>query len=427
MKLVYADVRGRVFDSETLLAVGRTGTAVTELTEEEWIPLPSGAVLAGMPDTKALGYDPEQSKLKALPPTFRAVGALLPQGYTRLYVPAYHKAQDTKPFPLFGYTAVGFRDGVFYVAAHETDRPALWDPTQYTDVQIQTAVNATRSAHPANRVYEQLSTCALTYECVTSRNTFVGKNEGGLPVSSSCNAGCVGCISDQPDEAGFPSPQIRMSFRPSVDEMVEVMVQHLVRSGPSGIISFGQGCEGEPATRGREIAESIVRVRRQVSTGYININTNAGLTHQIKRIVDSGLDLMRVSTISACADHYDAYYQPRGYTLDHVAESTRYAAEHGVLVSLNYLIFPGVSDTPTELDAMIEFIRSTGVRLVQMRNLNIDPDYYLQRVPQRKEEPIGILAMMETLIEECPGLRVGSYTHEPGWFEKPLAQPNGHL
>lgn len=424
MNLVYADARGRVFDSDALLAVGRTGSAVTELTEEEWIPLPRGAVLAGMPDTMALGLDPVESKLKALPSTYRAVGALLPQGYTRLYVPAYHKTKDSKPFPLFGYTAVGFQDGSFFVAAHETDQPAPWDPTQYTDKQIQSAVAETRQLYQENRVYEQLSTCALTYECVTSRNTFVGKNEGGLPVSSSCNAGCVGCISDQPDEAGFPSPQIRMTLRPSVDEMVEVMVRHLARSGPAGIISFGQGCEGEPATRGRELAEAIMRVREQISTGYININTNAGLTHQIKRIVDAGLDLMRVSTISACEDHYDAYYQPRGYTLGNVAESARYASEHGVLVSLNYLIFPGVSDTPTELEAMIEFIRSTGVRLVQLRNLNIDPDYYLQRVPQRQEEPIGILAMMETLIEECPGLRLGSYTHEPGWFDKPLAQPN---
>ena len=49
--------------------------------------------------------------------------------------------------------------------------------------------------------------------------------------------------------------------------------------------------------------------------GYININTNAGLTDHIRGIVDAGLDLMRVSTISALDDHYNAYYKPRAYTL----------------------------------------------------------------------------------------------------------------
>ncbi|MHB1630181.1 MAG: radical SAM protein [Bacilli bacterium] len=416
MNIVYANARGEIFDAPQLHALGRTGRSVTELQREEWMPLPHGASLVSLPDTRALGADPQSGALKAMPPEFQAVGALLPQGYTRLFLPAFHKSDGIPPFPLFGYTAVGFSRGAFYVSAVQSDDPQPWNPEQYDGAAVEQRVVGLETEHPDNRLYRHLATCALRYECVTSRNTFFGRREGAIPASAACNAGCIGCISEQPPDSGFPSPQIRMTLHPTVDEMAELMVVHLQSAGPEGIVSFGQGCEGEPATRGRDIAQAIRRTREAVSTGYININTNAGLTTQIKHIADAGLDLMRVSMISALPDHYGAYYQPRGYSLEQVAESAVYAARRGVIVSLNYLVFPGVSDTPEEMAAMIGFIHKTGIRLVQLRNLNIDPDYYLDRVPTRSGEPVGMLGMIETIAGECPSVRIGSYTHPPSWF-----------
>ena len=168
--------------------------------------------------------------------------------------------------------------------------------------------------------------------------------------------------------------------------------------------------------RGREIAQAITKTREHIETGYINANTNAGMTENVIRVVDAGLDLMRVSTISARHDHYDAYYRPRGYTIDDVRRSAKYASEHGVIVSFNYLVFPGVSDREEEIEAMIDFINDAGVRLVQMRNLNIDPDYYLRLTPSKSTERYGMLGLMEILQKECPGLRIGSYTHTPEWY-----------
>ena len=416
MNIVYANSRGELFDSDLLMAAGRSGEDMTDVTEVEWIALPEGASMVMLPETRALGFD-KAGKVCAMQKEYHAVGALLPQGYTRLYLPAYVKTGDT-PFPLFGYTAVGFDKGTFYVAAHRTDQPSLWDPSQYDDTkEVRAKVQDLIETHPQNRLYDHLQTCAMHYECVTSRNTFFGKQEGALPVSGTCNAGCVGCISEQPDDSGFPSPQTRLTVRPTVEEMADLMITHLTSAGPSGIISFGQGCEGEPMLRGREMAQAIMRTRAAISTGYINANTNAGLTSQVKAVVDAGLDLMRVSTISARDDHYNAYYRPRGYTLKDVEASACYASEHGVIVSLNYLVFPGVTDREEEIEAMIGFISRTGVRLVQMRNLNIDPDYYLNLVPNRNSERFGMLSMMDILKQECPGLRIGSYTHTPNWFD----------
>lgn len=412
-RLLFANQRGEVMNHETLAPAGRTASYLTDVDVAEWIDLPEGATLTWLPGTHVIGVDPHSGQMRRMDDAAYAVGALLPQGFTRILLPGYVKRKDEDTtLPLFGYTAVAWQDGRFIVAAHASDDPEPWNPARVTQPAVEQAVAELLRDHPDNRLYHHLSHCALTYECLTARNTFLGRLEGALPVSSTCNAGCVGCISEQPDDAPFPSPQTRLDFRPTVDEMVDVMMTH-IRSNPDGIISFGQGCEGEPATRWPDIVKAIRVVREQTAAGHININTNAGMTRGIQAIVDAGLDMMRVSTISALAEHYDAYYRPRGYTVGNVAASLRYAADHGVYTSINYLVFPGVTDREEEVEAMAALLRDTGVQLVQMRNLNIDPEYYLSRIPAQQGELLGMLGMMEALRAECPGLVIGSYSHVP--------------
>lgn len=411
MYLVYADEQGNVFDHPSLYGLARSGDMIVEIMEDELIPLPEGATLVGLPCTRPIGMDPDTGEMQALPGDVQAVGALLPQGFTRLCLPGYVKADKEYKLPLFGYSAVVWRDGQFYVTARLSDDPEKWNPLNCDPLELKQGVKRLTSEYPDNRLYEHLSNCALGYECLTASNTFLNRWEGAVPVSYSCNAGCFGCISEQPDDSGFVSPQTRMNFRPRVEELVEVMLEHL--KTPESIISFGQGCEGEPSTQAKLIIDSIRQVRAITDMGYININTNAGLTDHIRGIVDAGLDLMRVSTISALDDHYNAYYRPRGYTLANVEKSLRYATEQGVYTSINYLIFPGVTDREEEVEAMIEFARNTKLKLIQLRNLNIDPESYLELIPKAKGEILGMKQAIEIFQEELPDVVIGSYTHVP--------------
>ncbi|GAB7387875.1 radical SAM protein [Bacillaceae bacterium] len=414
MNLVYADKKGNLYDHPRWTAVGRNGDIVTEILEDELIPLPAGATLVSLPNTHPIAIDKKTGEMKRLSGDYQAVGALLPQGYTRLLLPGYVKTDRAYKLPLFGYTAVVWKDGKFYVAAQRSDEPDKWNPENFPLQEIELQVNALLNAHPENRLYRHLSHCALEYECLTAANTFLRRWEGAVPVSFACNAGCYGCLSEQPPDSGFPAPQTRLQFKPTVDELVEVMLNHLVTA--ESIISFGQGCEGEPATQAALITEAIRRVRQQTDMGYININTNAGLTDHIKAIVDAGLDLMRVSIISAIDEHYNAYYRPRGYDLRNVARSLRYAAERGVYTSINYLVFPGVFDREEEMEAMIDFVRQNGVKRIQLRNLNIDPESYLAMIPKPQGELFGMKRALEIYRAELPGVAIGSYTHVPPRF-----------
>ena len=50
-----------------------------------------------------------------------AVAAILPVGHTRLYLPAFAKNPGAPVLPLFGYTAVAWGRGKFWVAAVRSD------------------------------------------------------------------------------------------------------------------------------------------------------------------------------------------------------------------------------------------------------------------------------------------------------------------
>ncbi|QHW31978.1 radical SAM protein [Paenibacillus rhizovicinus] len=418
MNLVYADEQGNLFDHPDWIALGRSGDMVVELMEDELIPLPDGATMVGLPHTRPIGIHAASGEMRPLPGNYQAVGALLPQGFTRLCIPGYMKTDKAQKLPLFGYSAVVWKDGGFYVAAQKCDDPERWNPLNCDPKELNVGVERLLAKYPENRLYQHLSNCALGYECLTASNTFLQRWEGAVPVSFSCNAGCYGCISEQPDDSGFPAPQTRMNFKPTVQELVDVMMEHL--NAPDSIISFGQGCEGEPSTQARIIIGAMREVRSRTSMGYININTNAGLTDHIRGIVDAGLNLMRVSTISALDDHYNAYYKPRGYTLANVEKSLRYATDKGVYTSINYLIFPGVTDREEEIEAMLGFVKRTGLKLIQMRNLNIDPESYLELIPKAQGEIYGMKQMLEIFADELPDVVIGSYTHVP---PAPLKQP----
>lgn len=409
--LLYANQAGEFFDHQWR-AVGRAGDRYVEIIDEDVIPLPPGAGLVLVPgghpiglnrrgDFKLLQEDPQQGG------AVYAVGATLPQGYTRTLLPAYRR-QTKEPLPLLGYAAVVAQGEKLFVAAQRTDKLKKWHPKYYCTADLPTLIKNRRAQHPENRILEHLAHCALEYQCFTAQNIFYKRWEGGIPASPICNAACLGCISKQPAEC-CPSPQNRISFRPTVQELVEVGVEHL-QTAEDAIISFGQGCEGEPSLAADTIAPAIKGMRAATPRGTININSNAGYTEGLKQIIDAGLDSMRVSTISATPGIYNAYYQPKNYSLEDVTATIKYAKQNNVFVSLNLLTLPGLTDRESETERLISWIEQTGVDMIQIRNLNIDPDMLFAKLPIQDEDFYGIPQFISILQQQLPTVQIGNYS-----------------
>ena len=402
---LYADETGEIFFASGMAGAAMLGNDVVRLSEDALIPLPDSADLMFLPERSALGYD-RNGTLRTLPG--RAVAAILPMGYTRLLLPAFQKEKTAAMLPLFGYTAVALRKGRLFAAARYTDRNDKWEPARYNTQELPKRIRRVKKELAGNRIVNHLANCSLEWHCCTAQNLFYHRWEAGLPVSPVCNANCIGCISLQPAEC-CPSPQSRIVFRPTAEEVAAVGIYHL-SSAPDAIVSFGQGCEGEPSLAADIIADSIRRMRAATSRGQININTNAGFTEGIRKIVDAGLDTMRVSIISAREESYRAYYRA-SYSLENVRASIRYAREHGVYVSLNMLCFPGFNDREEEIAAWTDFFRALPVPMIQVRNLNMDPDAFWAAMPPAEGKMIGTLEFLKTLHKIFPDMVIGSFSH----------------
>src|SRR5205823_6260248 len=273
-----------------------------------------------LPGRRPLGLDPRSGSVVELREMnigrrmakVSAVGAVLPPGWTRLSLPAYRTSPVAPVLPQWAYTAAAWDNDRGHVAyALHTDRRTHWDPATHSTEELPRLVS-NRLRRDDNALLRQLARCALEWRCFTAQNTFYGRDEGAIPASVGCNARCVGCISEQPEE-GPPSSHERMDEPPGAREMAEIGATHLASASGRTMVSFGQGCEGEPLTRGDAIAQAIGLIRARTGRGSININTNGSLPDRLAGLIDAGLDACRISLNSAHGPLYEAYYRPVGY------------------------------------------------------------------------------------------------------------------
>lgn len=396
---------GQVEDVPGLQGVARVGTTLRRPRAEELIPLPEDAQLQFLPQRWALGQTPDGQTvlLDGL-----AVAVRLPVGYTRTLLPAFEVEEETEGYlPFFGYTAVFAQGDDLVCAAVRTEVNPLWAPGSYHGDELERRIDDLQARFPENRILQQLEICARDYGCYNAQNIFMHRWEGAVTVSPACNAQCRGCISLQPDELP-PSPQERFHFRPSLEEIVELGRHHL--TSPDAMYSFGQGCEGEPLLAGDLIANAVAQLAPLPNRGTIHLNSNASLPDKVAKIVEAGLDSMRVSTNSVLPRVYEAYYQPKRYRFEALVESIKLAREAGVFVSLNLLMMPGWIDREEEVEALVSFVNDLDVNMIQLRTLNIDPDLYQAHVPLPEGEPIGIPAFIAKLRRDCPGLTLGNHS-----------------
>ncbi len=342
-----------------------------------------------------------------------AVGATLPPGFTRTLLPAAAPpplATLAAPvLPQWAYTAAAQGpDGPVAWALH-TDRRHHWDPARHSTPDLPRRVEE-RLARADNPVYRQLARCALSWSCFTAQNTFYGRDEGAIPSSAACNARCVGCLSETADGMP-PSSHERILRAPTAEEMAEVGAEHLARATGRTMVSFGQGCEGEPLLRWKEIARAIRLMRARTGRGSLNVNTNGSLPDALAALAEAGLDAVRVSLNSASPDLYAAYYRPARYGLADVERSMRVAREKGLYLAVNLLVFPGVTDREEEVDRLVALVRRVGADQVQARSLAMDPDVYWDIARDRggRGRALGIPALLRALRGARAGLVVGNF------------------
>ena len=407
--LVFSDSKGKIYYHPYLRMVGRSLDRDSLPKPEELISMPKGSTFFYLPGRKPLGFNSETGKIETLE-EFKgkpalAVAAFPIPGYLRLYTPSA-KISLWEILPLWAYTACGFSRGRFYIPAIKVDRRIRQSPRFYDSRSVKQGVDFFIRYYPKNRLYRHLANCAVNYNCLAAKNLFLKRWEAPLPTARSCNAACLGCLSHQ--EKGPCASHRRINFRPDADEISQVMVNHL-KIAPEAIASFGQGCEGEPLLEADTIAKAIVKTRQLTKRGTINMNTNASLPKKIKLLCEAGVDSFRVSLNSPDKKFYDLYFKPRGYSFSDVLKSIAVAKKYKKFVAVNLLVFPGFSDSASQIKSLVKFVSNTGIDMIQWRNLNIDPQQYSLLFSGKKLEPQGVLRLLAVINQEFPKLKTGYF------------------
>ena len=416
--MLYADRTGQVYEHPYFRMAGFSGGIPKSVRDEDLIPVPEFSKLFFIPDCPPIGLDPTTGQYRIVPQveiggattSCYAVAAFLEPGLVRSLLPAVDYEPKTYTLPTWAYTAVGFKDERYWAAGFRVEYNHRWDPRNYDDRELIPAIERYGKEHPASPLLDHLIHCATHNHCFAAKNLFLKRWEAPLPVSQRCNAACLGCLSTQSDPS-CPSSHNRISFRPSQDELVRIAVEHL-QEAPEAIVSFGQGCEAEPLTEYELIAKSIQKIREKTGRGTINLNTNGSWPERIRLIAETGLDSIRISLNSARSAFYRAYFQPNNYDFEDVVASIYQSTNMGLYTMINYLVFLGITDQEEEIEALSALIQKTGVHFLHLKNLNIDPQLYLDRMPKTDSPAVGMKRMVDTLKKEFPDLELG-YFNQP--------------
>ncbi len=417
--ILYSDGQGNIFEDTSLYAVGRAGWDAFPIPEEDWIVLPDGGNLYELPGRKGIGIDVATGEMRLCDKGW-AVAAFIPPAHTGLWLAAYETEADAPTLPLFCYTAAGWHNNQFYVTAVRIEQDIRQECAGYDDTKIKSGTQNLLETYPHNRLVKHLmENCCMTYNCPAARNFSLSRWECPVPTSPACNANCIGCISFQPEEEQIVSTQDRLTFKPSAEEIVEFTVPHLM-SAPYPIVSFGQGCEGEPLLMWETIREAIIEIRKHTDRGSININTNGSRPEWVKALCEAGLNSIRVSTNSARKHIYEAYYRPNNYSFEDIVESLKVVRSYGGWASINYFVFPGMTDSVEEYEALRKLIKETDLSMIQWRNFNIDPDWYLGKINVSDTgEMMGVKQLQDLIREEFPNLKFG-------YFNPPMERIKGN-
>jgi pyruvate-formate lyase-activating enzyme len=330
-------------------------------------------------------------------------------GYVVARTAAYAEKANAKYLPLFSYAAVGWRRNQFVTTAFLVDRERRQDLRLMSLKRVKAGVARMRKKMPGNRLRAHLEKCALSYGCPAGKNFFLRRFEAPLPTSKSCNALCVGCISFQ-KEGKIPCSQNRIRFIPNPDEISEIALEH-IRGVRNAIVSFGQGCEGDPLLAAGVIEPAIKKIRAATSDGTINMNTNGSMPDVLEALFDAGLDSIRISLNSVRKQCYKAYYRPKDYCFDQVLKSIFNAHAHGKFISLNYLSQPGVTDSSEEISQLMRFLDNYPINMIQWRNLNFDPLRYcrIMSAVSSNRKPAGMKNLLAKVRRNFPNIQFGYF------------------
>lgn len=359
-------------------AAAMGGTEPTPLTAA--IPLPPGTELVPLA-REAIAYD-RSGRARPLGKGRLALAALVP-GHTRTAFPAYRDDRALPPLEALPYAAVAAdQRGELVVAAGNPVRIAA---------AAERGISPLRE-HAANALARQLARCSREHACAAAR---AGLGRGALPVPLGAPP------AERPDapialRSGYAgSPSELAAFRPTSQEVADVVATHMARGGSGA--AFGRACDGEPLSRIRPLEEAIAAIRERSPGAAIHLETCGSDPSALRRAAEAGLGSVTVRLGAALAGSYERLHGPLAHRWADVRASLQVAVEHRLAITVALLVLPGLTDQQLETDAIVALLGELPGGRVELRDLGADPLRALSALPSSR--PLGMLTFLGRIAE----------------------------
>ena len=295
--LLFADPSGRCYEHPRLLATVRSGRRGCSLPPEPGVPLPEGGRLCTCPAAGRWGWTRRPASWCSCPRSQvgrrrfvpDAVGALAPARLDADLPPRRGAQADGA-----GASAVGVHRGGWVGRGRPGRLGAAHRPAHALGPGALLHAGARRRGCEARARRTRRTGCCgssrparWSIAASPRRTSSTAGTRGRIPVSTMCNAALRGLHLRPARGRARRRRTSGWTTDPRAEEMARVARgPPAARAGPRAMVSFGQGCEGEPLTRWRVIAEAIrLHPRAQTAGARCNINTNGRLTAGAGRAV----------------------------------------------------------------------------------------------------------------------------------------------
>lgn len=414
--LVYANKRGQIFDHTELYMAARSAGFNFVPYEIELVELPKEANLYLMQNTVPVAYNQDTTNMEDFPGG-AAVAAILPQPYLRLFLPAYTCAEGEQ-LPPMAYTAIGWLEEKFVTPALQMDklRPVN---VNSTETALAKAAEA-KEKFPKNKLIPFLEECISQNACSMAADIFTGGYECAIPVSM---AHCTEPVIPSAALATGCSGLRKLNFTPSSRDIIEVAMFYADQT-KKPLITFGSACEGDPVMVAETVAKAIKVIKKNRPDATVSYIGCAGFPDKMKMLYEAGLDSVRLTVNSVNPSTYERFYRPKGFTFDGIYKSIELAHRAGVFVSLGLETLPGLNDRESETQALMDFIEAFKIDLIQMSNLDGDPNAIFQLYNFKFEEIHGIKNMLKLLKKRFKSLKFGYYNRNKDDFNIDFGFPD---
>ena len=194
--MLYADSEGQIYDHPYYRMSGFSGSSPAVISDEDLILMPEYSQLFFIPDCSPIGLDPSTGEYRTISEIevddvvtkCFAVAAFLEPGLVRSHLPAADYGSKSYTLPMWGYTAVGFKNDNYHAAGFRIEYNPRWDPRNFDDRELVPYIGEYQKVSERGPLVEHLINCATINHCFAAKNLFYKRWEAPLPPQPGASA-----------------------------------------------------------------------------------------------------------------------------------------------------------------------------------------------------------------------------------------------